>query len=350
MKPTEGVRALVLAAGFGTRLRPLTRQMPKPLLPVVGDPLIVHVLRRLARTGIRQAAVNLHHLHEEIPERLRGEPHLPVLVYSFEEELLGTLGALNPLRGFFSDCRAILIVNGDTLCRWPVRKLLRLHHRRESPVTLLLARRPDPEAYGGGLGIDDRGRLVSVRAGDREEAVSERRVFAGAQVLDPRLLDRVPEGPSEAVPGLWVPLLEDGTPISTLSTRRAWHDLGTPRRYLAGTLARGRPWYRWPHRWIHPEASVGRGARLRRVVVEKGARVEPGARLRDCLVMPGARIATRSRVERVIVGPDTEIPERTRITERLVTRERSGEPAPARSSRLGDLWYTPLDPASTDRG
>ncbi|MDX1631894.1 MAG: NDP-sugar synthase [Thermoanaerobaculia bacterium] len=344
MKPTEGVRALVLAAGLGTRLRPLTLQVPKPILPIAGEPLLVHGLRRLARAGIREAAVNLHHLHGRIPESLRGEPRLPVLVYSFEEELLGTLGALHPLRGFFSDCRAILVVNGDTLCRWPVRKLLRLHHRRGAALTLLLTRRPDPDRYGGGVGIDAEGRLVSVGPEHGVEGVAHRRVFAGAQVLDPRLLERVPEGPAEAVSDLWLPLLGEGLSISTLSTGRAWYDLGTPRRYLRGALAWARPWYRWPDRWIHPESTVGPGARLRGVVVERGARVEPGARLESCVVMPGARVARRSRLDRTIVGPGTEIPERTRITERLVTRERTGEPAPARSSRLGDLWYTPLDP------
>lgn len=343
--PTAGVRALVLAAGYGSRLRPLTNHTPKPALPVCGVPMVAHVLRRLARAGVNEVALNVHHLDEEIPRRLGELPGLPEIVYSFEEELLGTLGALDPLREFFVDARAILVVNGDSLCRWPIKPLLRRHFRTGAAATLLLASRPDPAEYGGGVGIDAEGDVVSFGPGRDRGSVATRRVFAGAHVLSPTLLDRVPEGrASETIPGLYEPLLDEGRRLASLSTRRRWHDLGTLRRYLSGSVAWGRPWYGWPHRWIHPEADVAAGASLRRVVVEAGARVESGARLEDCLLLPGARVEAGCRLEGVLVGFDTVIPPRTRVSERLVTRDRSDEPAPDHSSRLGALWYTPLDP------
>jgi mannose-1-phosphate guanylyltransferase len=343
MKPTTGVKALVLAAGYGARLRPLTDHTPKPALPVLGLPMLAHTLRRLAAVGVVDVAVNLHHLDAQIPERLAGVPGLPEVRYSFEESLLGTLGALAPLRGFFADARAVLIVNGDSLCRWPIRRLLRRHFRCGAAATLLLTTRAAPARYGGGVGIDRDRNVVSFRAGGSPDGATVRRVFAGAHALSPRLLERLPEGPSDSIADLYEPLLREGSKLATCATGRRWHDLGTPRRYLEGVVAAGRPWHRWPHRWVHEEARVAPGARLRGVVVEAGASVAAGARLDRCLLLPGARVEASCVLEDVIVGFAAEIPPRTRVAGRLVTRERSDATAPAHSSRLGQLWYTPLE-------
>src|SRR6476659_7929241 len=160
MPPTR-LRALVLAAGLGTRLRPLTDALPKPLLPVAGLPILGHTLAQLAAAGCEAAAINLHHQGEEIRRRF-GEAFAGMsLTYSAEPVLLGTLGALHPLRSFFAGCGAILLVNGDSLCRWPFRRLLRQHFRGRAEgtaATLLLASRPDPAEFGGGVGVDREGR------------------------------------------------------------------------------------------------------------------------------------------------------------------------------------------------
>ncbi|NJL29677.1 MAG: nucleotidyltransferase family protein, partial [Thermoanaerobaculia bacterium] len=128
----------MLAAGYGSRLRPLTSFVPKPLLPIGGQPVVGHTLRRLARAGCEAAALNLHHLAETIPRAL-GESYwgLP-LVYSHELEILGTLGALWPLRDFLRRADVILLANGDSLCRWPLRRLVRHHLESAADATLLL--------------------------------------------------------------------------------------------------------------------------------------------------------------------------------------------------------------------
>ena len=118
------IRALVLAAGLGRRLRPLTEDLPKPLLPVTGKPILSWTLERLRAAGCEAVAVNLFHAGERIRERYGDEHEGLPLVYSEEHELLGTLGALAPLRGFFAGCDLVLVVNGDSFCRWPFRELL----------------------------------------------------------------------------------------------------------------------------------------------------------------------------------------------------------------------------------
>src|SRR6187402_2776161 len=121
--PRPRLRALVLAAGRGERLRPLTATLPKPLLPVAGRPLLAWTLERLRAAGCEAVAINLHHLggqiREQFGDRFRGLP----LVWSEETELLGTAGALPPLREFLSAADRVLVVNGDSLCRWPLETL-----------------------------------------------------------------------------------------------------------------------------------------------------------------------------------------------------------------------------------
>ena len=361
------VRALVLAAGYGTRLAPLTDAVPKPLLPVRGTTLVELTLERLARAGCEAVALNLHHLGGAIRDRLGGSYRGLPLTYSEEPAILGTLGALAPLRDFFAGCEAVVVVNGDSLCRWPIARLLRHHRRRGAAATLLFAARAAPGRFGGGVAIDREGRIVSFRpppadpgaAGDAGAepglapgAKLRRRVFAGAHVLDPALLPRAPERFSHLVHDLWEPLLAEGARLEAVTTGAPWYDLGTPRRYRdaateGGVAPRGLRWLARAR--IDPEARVERSARLRRTVVEAGAVVAAGARLRRSLVLPGARVGPGAVLDGCVVGFGAEVPAGARVRQRLVCRRTAGGTEPAGSSIVGDLVYAPLDPEKAPR-
>ncbi len=317
------LRALVLAAGRGERLRPLTDRIPKPLLPVAGEPIAGTSLRRLAAVGCEAAALNLHHLPEQIRTHF-GDSYagLP-LVYSREDELQGTLGALFPLRTFLAQADVVLLVNGDSLCRWPLAALVRRHRRSGADATLLLHAELDPERFGGGVGVDADGFVGSfrrARAGNGEVA---RRVFAGVHALSPALLARVPDGPGDIIAGLYEPLLAEGGRIAALETGRRWHDLGTPRRYLDGVLdAIAGPFGR---RAVAPGALIDPGARVHGTVVETGAVVERGASVDDSVLLPGASVAAGARLRRVVLGHRASVPADTVLEDVLVTRGNAGE-------------------------
>ena len=340
------LRALVLTAGRGTRLAPLTDRQPKPLIPVLGRPLVAATLDRLAALGCEAIALNLHHLGDQIRARF-GPAHAGVpLTYSEEPELLGTLGALAPLRSFLSEADAVLVVNGDSLCRWPLAKMVARHARRRPGATLLLARRPDPRRFGGGVGVDRKGRVVSFRRGGKSFGKAERRaVFAGAHVLSPDLLSEIERRPSDIVSELYEPHLEAGGIIETVSVRRRWHDLGTPRRYRDGLLfwARGpRP---WSHTWTSPSAEVSSAAKVKASIVEEGAVIAPGAEVERAVVMPGARVEAGARLIESVLGPEARLPAGARIEGRLVTAARAGAVGGPRDSVVGELVISPLDPA-----
>jgi mannose-1-phosphate guanylyltransferase len=361
------LRALVLAAGRGERLRPLTDVVPKPLLPAAGTEVAGHTLARLAAAGCEAAALNLHHLGGAVRDRLGDSWHGMPLTWSEEPAPLGTLGALGPLADFLAVADLVLVINGDSLCAWPIRPLVRRHVASGAAATLLFARRADPARFGGGVAVAGR-RVISFgpppspapsggapRGGPGRESIAgeqvRRRVFAGAQALSPDLLLRAAavaaeRGACDIVRDLYAPLLAEGDHLAALVTGRRWHDLGTSGRYLDAALdaARGRfPVRLWRRSWTAPGARVERGTKLSAAAVEAGATIEAGARLERTVVMPGARVAAGCRLVEAIVGPGVALPAGTHVERRLVTVAREGvAPAPD-ESRVGGLVYTPFD-------
>ncbi len=344
------LRALVLAAGHGMRLRPLTDAVPKPLLPVLGRPVVEHTLDALAAVGCEAVALNLHHLGEAIESHLGGAYHGMRLVYSQEPTLLGTLGALGPLEDFAMRADLFLVVNGDSLSRWPLGVLLRKHRSAGAHSSLLLATRPDPKAFGGGVIVARDGRILSLRGGERRRGERDRRrVFAGAHVFSPRLLERWQGEEGEAadfVTDLYEPLLAEGAHLQGVESGRHWHDLGTPKRYMAG--ARNWGLGRWPRRfwrsnWLAPGTDVSREASVHGSVIERGATVEAGCKVHKSLVLPGARIGAGSRLRRALVGPHVEVPPASRIQDRMVTTARAGVALRAGDSIVGGLVVSRLE-------
>ncbi len=341
----SGLRAVVLAAGLGTRLRPLTEFEPKPLLPVGGRPLVSHTLDRLEAAGCEAVALNLHHLGSRIRERLGDSHGTMSLVYSEEDKLLGTLGALVPLRDFWHDAETLVVVNGDTLSRWPFGQLVRRHRRKGADLTLMVSRRARLDEYGGGVGIDKAGRIVSLRPGADRGEVVKRRVYGGAHALSPSLLEGLPEAPLNFVPDLWAPMLEQARPIEAYESFGRWFESGTPELYLRS--ARNWPGRWWLPRWLRgswiaPAANVHDDARVSRSVIEVEATVEAGAVVDRSLVLPGARVTAGCAVRNSIIGFGVALAPETRVDRRVVTPERAEVSPRPGDSLVGGLIYSPL--------
>ncbi len=338
------IRALVLSAGFGTRLRPLTHFSPKPLLPVVGEPLVGHTLRQLAKIGCETAVLNVHHLADAIPEALgriyQGMP----LQYSEETEILGTLGALGPPRALLAEADIVVLVNGDSLCDWPWKRLLRQHLKRRADITLLVHRRSPEANLGGGIGLDASGAVVQLRDMEPLAEVASRHIFAGVHLLSPQILKRVPDGPGDIIADLYMPLLAEGKKLIGCITGRRWHDLGTPDRYLEACLEQVRhPWWkRRKERGLSPMASVAPGATLEGSVLEGDCRVDSGARVIRSLLLEGCRIGENSWIQDSIIGPGVQLPASTRVEKRMINRSTLAHQPAENETVMGDLIYTPL--------
>ena len=182
---------------------------------------------------------------------------------------------------------------------------------------------------------------MALRDSEPVGEVVRRYTFAGAHVLDRELVACAPEGPGDIISGLYLPLLKEGARIQSVRTGRAWHDLGTPRRYLEAVLQTGHTAWRGSRK--EEGASIERGGRVRRSIVTAGAVVESGAEVHGSLLMPESRVTARCRLRRVVLGPGAELVPGSRIENRLVTRALPGVPMRPQDSLVGQLVYSPLE-------
>lgn len=342
------LRAVVLAAGHGNRLRPLTEFAPKPLLPVQGEPIISRTLGQLARLGCEAAAVNLHHMGEAIREHLGDSVEGMPLTYSPEEQLLGTLGALGPLEEFLRPADLVLVINGDSLCQWPLKRLVKKHRKSEAQATILVSRRVDPSPFGGGVRLDSNNHVTAFRGPTGSTDKDRHRVFMGAHVVSPGLLDGIgKDQPSDFVASLYEPLVSRGGVVGAVETKRPWHDLGTPQRYLEGV----RDWVGrrllpgiGSQNWVCEGAQLATDVKLRRSAVERDCHINAGCYLEDSLLLPGARVSERCRVAGSILGFGVVLPPGTSVEARLVTTVRASSSPRPEDTVVGGLVYSPLTP------
>ncbi len=339
------IRALVLTAGFGTRLRPLTYFMPKPLLPVCGEPVTGRTLRSLGSVGCEVAVLNTHHLASTIPGYFGKSYYGLPLRYSHEEEIQGTSGALFGPRSLLSEAEAVIMINGDSLCDWPLKSLVRRHFKTGAAATLLLHRQTPDDLLGGGVGIDRSGRVTQIRDLKAQGETRNRHVFAGAHVLSPHLLDRIENRPGDIITDLYQPLLEEGSLISSLVTGRRWHDLGTASRYLQASLDWSRgliPSRMWRGKKVSALADLDPSANLSRALIEQHVKVEAEATIQGSLLLDGARIGKGCQIKDSIVGPGVVLAPASNIEKRMINRfDKQHELGPGESI-MGDLVYTPL--------
>jgi NDP-sugar pyrophosphorylase family protein len=225
------MKAMILAAGLGTRLRPLTNVMPKPLLPVAGTPLIVWNLLLLKRHRFQEVIINLHHLGPMIEQALGDGARFGLrLQYSHEAVILGTGGGIKQVEAFFNG-EPFLVLNGDTLFELNLDALMAFHRERDAAATLVL--REDPEATRWGLvevGPDRQVKTITGR-GLPPGADVEPRMFAGIHILHPRLLRAVPHGKESSIIDAYVRGLHEGERIVGYDLVGYWSDVGTPERY-----------------------------------------------------------------------------------------------------------------------
>ena len=225
------MKAMILAAGLGTRLRPLTNTIPKPLLPIAGTPLIVWNLLLLKRHGFQDVVINLHHLGPMIEQAVgNGSRYGMRITYSREPVILGTGGGIKQAEPNFSGA-PVLILNGDTLVEIDLEALWTFHRQRNAAATLVL--RSDPDAARWGLvEVGEDNRIVRITGrGLSEPTVTQPRMFAGIHILHPRLLREIPKGKASSIIDAYVSGIQRNETVLGYDHQGYWSDIGTPERY-----------------------------------------------------------------------------------------------------------------------
>jgi mannose-1-phosphate guanylyltransferase len=337
--------AMVLCAGLGTRLRPLTDQLPKPAVPLCDVPLLAWTLALLRGAGVRRAVVNTHHLPREMAAAAgaAGRSLGMAVEISHEPVIAGTGGALREARALLAEADPLVLVNGDVLFDVDLGAALAAHRSTRALATMVLLPMPAGARYAS-VEVDAGGavRRIAGAFGPGGGALTPWH-FSGVHLLAPELLDHVPAEPFEADVNRHVyPPLMAGGRIRAYLAAGYWNDLGTPARYLeavrdaldgrvpllrfAGAeplsaaaepapgvragqgaeIARGSrvagPCYLGPGARIEPGAEVGPGA-----VIGGGVVVPGGAVVRRAVVWPGTVLAPGEQVLEVVAAGELRV-------------------------------------------
>jgi len=324
------VQGIVLVGGEGTRLRPLTYDVPKPMLPIVERPIIARIVEWLGLHGVTRVALSLGYQPEPFLEVFPGETWAGVeLCYAVEPHPLDTAGAVlfaAETAEMFDE--PVLVFNGDILTDLDLGELVRLHRARQAAITIALTPVEDPSPYGVAA-LDETGRVLSfVEKPPRDEAPSNL-INAGSYIFEPRVLAAIAHGRTVSVEREILPLFVGRGEVYSYASDAYWIDTGTPERYVQAQLdiLRGlRPNVilpdnerRGPNVFVAPGAVldgevlgcaflaagavVESGALVEDAVLGASARVSSGATVRGSVVLSGAHIAGKAVVEDSIVGP-----------------------------------------------
>ncbi|WP_030672699.1 nucleotidyltransferase family protein [Streptomyces sp. NRRL B-1347] len=328
--------AILLVGGKGTRLRPLTVNTPKPMVPAAGVPFLTHQLARARAAGVDHIVLATSYLAEVFEPYFGDGSALGLHIeYVTEEEPLGTGGAI---RNVASRLRSgpqdpVLVFNGDILTGLDIRALVAEHERTRADVSLHLTRVTDPRAYGL-VPTDESGKVLAFleKPQTPEEIVTDQ-INAGAYVFRRSVIDTIPAGRPVSVERETFPeLLASGAHLQGMVDSTYWLDLGTPQAFVRGSadLVLGRaPSPAVPGRCgdrlvlpsarvaadakltggtvIGEHAVVGEGARLYGSTILSGAVIEPGAVITDSLVGARASVGARSVLTGAVVGDGARI-------------------------------------------
>lgn len=227
------MKAILLSGGAGTRLKNIAGGLPKPMMPILGKPLLEHTVTLLREQGFRDLCLTLHYNPEPIRRHFGDGSAFGVhLEYRTEREPLGTAGAVKNCASFYGE-DPFLVMSGDSACDFPLGALTEKHR---GGVTIALSQSPEPLAFG--LVVTDRRGAITgfLEKPDWEHVVTDR-VSTGIYVIDPEIMDRVPEGLAyDFARDLFPRLLKAGVPMTGIPLEGYWRDIGTPRSYYQCNL------------------------------------------------------------------------------------------------------------------
>lgn len=310
------MRAMILAAGYGTRLWPLTADRTKPAIPFLGRPLVGYVAEYLAQYGCHEVVVNLHHRPESVRESLGDGSRFGVhLEYVEEPVILGTSGALDNARGYLEG-DTFIVVNGKIVTDINLREAIETHRRTNALATLVLLKNSARERFSivetrDGL-ITGFGGMPSPEASDNARGEADVAdsdaplMFTGIQILEPRIFSYIPRGVfSHSTTDVYPQAIARGEVLAAHVAEGMWYELSTIPRYLEISLALMAAEERrieiGDNCFISAEANVletilwddvtiEAGARVRRAVLGDGVRIRSGETIENAAVVPAALV------------------------------------------------------------
>ena len=233
------MKAMILAAGYGTRLRPYTNHTPKPLFSIAGRPLLDDIIRRLQHAGCEAVIINTHHLHRQIDSFVADQNYRLAIYTRYEPEILGTGGAIKNVSDFW-DNQPFLVINADIVAELDLAGIYRTHCRRQPPATLVLCDDPNFNS----VTVEQNKWITGFCDPSRDESLTAGSLltFTGVQVLDPLVLDYIPAGKPYSSIDAFKKILAQGKKLAAVVVPKdRWQDIGTPASYRRAAFDRAVP-------------------------------------------------------------------------------------------------------------
>lgn len=340
MKNLEGVNAIVLAAGVGSRLDPLTSQVPKPLVPIANVPVMEHIIKLLAKHKVRNIHANLHYMPEKIAEYFGDGSQLGVnMQFKYEPKLSGDAGGVRACRQFLMGGTFVVLM-GDLLTDADLTRIVREHKDKKAIASIAVKQMPEEELNRFGVVVTDRNGFIKgfQEKPDAKDALSDK-VSTGIYVLEPEVFRHMPAiGEYGFGRQLFPDLIAKGLPVQGIDIDGYWSDVGTIQQYREANfdavcrrvklgLPEARP-YRHSGRLTVGEGSVieygcdidgslvmGRDSRLGagaiimgNVAIGDNCVIEPGTVLKDCVIWSNSIIRSGAQIEHSVICSGSEVP------------------------------------------
>jgi mannose-1-phosphate guanylyltransferase len=313
------MRVMIMAAGIGTRLRPVTDLVPKPMAPIANRPALYHILCLLRRHGLREVIINLHHLPDVITSYFGDGRALGMEIeYSFEPELLGTAGGVKKNAGFLGE-GTFLVMSGDALTDIDLTGLVAAHRRKGSIATLAVKEVADPSLYGVVVADDD-DRVVGFQEKPTLEEARSRLCNCGIYVFEPEMLSHIlPDQFDDFGSRVLPDLLRQRVAFHAHAISDYWSDVGNLHEYIRGNAdaLAGRVDIEIPGTevrpglWVDGEAEIALSARIEApVLIGQGCRVGENAVIEGpCVIGDGCTLGAEAHVARTLVLQRSRIPD-----------------------------------------
>ncbi|MFH1729168.1 MAG: NDP-sugar synthase [Pseudomonadota bacterium] len=313
------MKAVILAAGFGNRLKPITENLPKPLVPVINEKLITYPLMFLYKNGIRDIGINLYHLGDQIKTYLTKHFNSMFNFYFSEEtELLGTGGGIQGFKNFIDD-ENFIVINSDTLIDFNFLDCLHLHIKNNSIATMVLRKNPSSEGYGD-FSVNKYGKIVHM-LGNGKLFFRDPYMYTGVQILNRNVFDYLPEGkPSCIINDFYIPAFEEGEFISGYKYNGFWADIGTIDRYFdtsifflkkryGNQIIVGPSTYVSESSKIIPPVIIAENCKIKKnceigpyVIIGENCKIEKGSKISESIIFENVIVAQKSNLKKVILN------------------------------------------------
>ncbi|NIQ37807.1 MAG: NTP transferase domain-containing protein [Proteobacteria bacterium] len=310
------MKAMILAAGLGTRLLPLTQKIAKPAVPFANRPLIQYCLEWLGKNGVDEVVINLHHQPESIRSAIEKRSWPIRIHFSHEPEILGTAGGVKKAEKYFKD-ETFFMVNGDSLYEVDLAGPVAYHKKKGALATMVLRERTPEDPYGT-VGVDAKGRITGIGGEPVQEANERGYAFTGIHLFEPALFQWIPPGRLFEINQMVYPqLIQKGREVWGFVTKAFWAEVGSHETYLTahrefltrhafGAITETRL---SPRVHLNPPALVGSDCQVEdeaqigpMAVLGSGCHIGTGAVIEDSVLWENATAGPGSHIKGSIIG------------------------------------------------